>query len=144
MVMIKIVKQTESQAVRIHDIIEKLLEIQQQSQKFVTLISAGEQLSQSQLVLLFQLKKNGGMKATEIADFFHVTPGAVTSMCDKLEALSYIERTKDQKDRRIVKMVLTSRGEQRIKEIFNKFPEDKIENMANTLEEVNQLMAQII
>ena len=81
------IKGNEQKINRIHDIIEKMLEIQNQSQKFVALIADGEELTQSQLVLLFQLHKNGSMKATQIAEFFHITPGAVTSMCDKLENL---------------------------------------------------------
>ena len=72
-------------------IIKEMLEIQQKSKSFVNLISKGEPLSQNQLILLLQLKINGGMKATEIADFFSVTPGAVTSMCDKLEKLDLIQ-----------------------------------------------------
>lgn len=62
----------------IHYIIEEIIDIQKQSQQFVNRITLGEQLTQSQLVLLFQLKKQDGMKATDIAEFFHVTPGAVT------------------------------------------------------------------
>ncbi|WP_010098898.1 MarR family winged helix-turn-helix transcriptional regulator [Ornithinibacillus scapharcae] len=128
----------------IHNIIEEMLEIQTRSQKFVTRITAGESLSQSHLVLLFQLKKQGSMKATDIAEFLHVTPGAVTSICDKLESQSYIERTKDPKDRRIVKMILTAKGEQKIKELFSKFPTDEIEKMATTLFQVRQLMSNIM
>lgn len=128
----------------IHSIIEEMLEIQTRSQRFVTRITAGEALSQTHLVLLFELKKQGSMKATDIAEFLHVTPGAVTSICDKLESQSYIERTKDPKDRRIVKMVLTSKGEQKIKELFSKFPTDEIEKMATTLVQVRQLMSNIM
>ncbi|MBC5635291.1 MarR family transcriptional regulator [Ornithinibacillus hominis] len=127
----------------IHYIIEEIIDIQKQSQQFVNRITLGEQLTQSQLVLLFQLKKQDGMKATDIAEFFHVTPGAVTAMCDKLEKQSYIERTKDPMDRRIVKMVLTPQGEQKIRELFKKFPEKEIEKIATTLVQVNKLMSTI-
>ncbi|MEC1375778.1 MarR family transcriptional regulator [Heyndrickxia oleronia] len=53
------------------------------------------------------------MKATEIAGFFSVTPGAVTStsMCDKLEKLDLIQRVRESEDRRVVKMNLTENGE---------------------------------
>lgn len=51
-------------------IMKEMLEIQQKSMMFVNLLSEGESLSQNQLILLLQLKINGGMKATEIADFF--------------------------------------------------------------------------
>lgn len=58
------------------------------------------------------------MKATEIADFFSVTPGAVTSMCDKLEKLHFVQRVRESEDRRVVNMKLTTEGEQKVQEIF--------------------------
>ena len=40
-------------------------------------------------------------------------------------------------------MVLTSKGDQKIKELFNKFPNEKIEKIAETFEEVHTLMSKI-
>ncbi|WP_338751365.1 MarR family winged helix-turn-helix transcriptional regulator [Bacillus sp. FJAT-52991] len=124
-------------------LMREMLEIQQKSNRFVELISADEPFSQNQLVLLLQLKLSGGMKATEIAEFFQVTPGAVTSMCDKLEKLGLIQRVRESSDRRVVQMVLTASGEAKVTELFTKFPEEKLIEMAKTLSEVNQLMSRI-
>ena len=124
-------------------IMKEMLEIQQKSKMFVDLLSEGEALSQNQLILLLQLKINNGMKATEIAEFFSVTPGAVTSMCDKLEKLELIQRIKENNDRRVVKMALTNIGDMKVQEIFLKFSQDKLIDMANILREVNQLMNKI-
>ncbi|TQR29304.1 MarR family transcriptional regulator [Lysinibacillus sphaericus] len=124
-------------------IMKEMLEIQHKSKMFVNLLSEGESLSQNQLVLLLQLKSNSGMKATEIAEFFSVTPGAVTSMCDKLEKLELIERIREQEDRRVVKMVLTNSGELKVQDLFLKFPQEKLIDMAKILREVNQLMNKI-
>lgn len=125
-------------------IMREMLEIQQKSMMFVNMLSEGESLSQNQLILLLQLKIKGGMKATEIADFFNVTPGAVTSMCDKLEKLNLLQRIRENEDRRVVKMALTEDGEIKVKEIFLKFPEGKLTNIAELLIEVNQLMEKIL
>lgn len=125
-------------------IMREMLEIQQKSMMFVNMLSEGESLSQNQLILLLQLKIKGGMKATEIADFFSVTPGAVTSMCDKLEKLNLLQRIRENEDRRVVKMALTEDGEKKVKEIFLKFPEGKLTNIAELLIEVNQLMEKIL
>lgn len=125
-------------------IMREMLEIQQKSMRFVNLISEGESLSQSQLILLLQLKFNGGMKATEIADFFNVTPGAVTSMCDKLEKLNLLHRIRDSEDRRVVKMVLTEDGERKVQEIFLKFPQEKQTDIAKVLIELNRLMEKLL
>ncbi|HBT72290.1 MAG TPA: MarR family transcriptional regulator, partial [Lysinibacillus sp.] len=119
-------------------IMKEMLDIQQKSKMFVELLTKGEALSQNQLILLLQLKINNGMKATEIADFFSVTPGAVTSMCDKLEKLELIQRIRENNDRRVVKMALTNNGDQKVQEIFLKFSQDKLADMANILREVNQ------
>ena len=124
-------------------IMKEMLEIQQKSKMFVDLLSEGEALSQNQLILLLQLKINNGMKATEIAEFFSVTPGAVTSMCDKLEKLGLIQRIRENNDRRVVKMALTNIGDMKVQEIFLKFSQDKLIDMANILREVNQLMNKI-
>ncbi|MDD1501346.1 MULTISPECIES: MarR family winged helix-turn-helix transcriptional regulator [unclassified Lysinibacillus] len=127
----------------VETIMREMLEIQQKSKKFVNLLSEGETLSQNQLILLLQLKSNNGMKATEIAEFFSVTPGAVTSMCDKLEKLELVERIREQEDRRVVKMALTNSGELKVQDLFLKFPQEKLIDMANILREVNQLMNKI-
>ena len=124
-------------------IMKEMLEIQQKSKMFVDLLSEGEALSQNQLILLLQLKINNGMKATEFAEFFSVTPGAVTSMCDKLEKLELIQRIRENNDRRVVKMALTNIGDMKVQEIFLKFSQDKLIDMANILREVNLLMNKI-
>lgn len=124
-------------------IMSEMLEIQQKSKKFVHLLTEGESLSQNQLMLLLQLEINGGMKATEIADFFNVTPGAITSMCDKLEKLNLVQRIRESEDRRVVKMVLTNIGEDKVDEIFLKFPQETVTNMAKVLTDINKLMNKI-
>jgi len=132
-----------SQTHNVEIIMREMLEIQQKSKMFINLLSEGEFLSQNQLILLLQLKFNGGMKATEIADFFNVTPGAVTSMCDKLEKLNLIQRVRENEDRRVVKMILTKIGEVKVHEIFLKFSQEKLTDIAKVLVNVNKLMSTI-
>jgi len=133
----------DSQMHNVEIIMREMLEIQQKSNMFVNLLSEGESLSQNQLILLLQLKINGGMKATEIADFFSVTPGAITSMCDKLEKLNLVQRVRESDDRRVVKMILTNSGEVKVHELFLKFPQEKLADIAKVLINVNKLMSTI-
>jgi len=135
--------QKNNQLPYVEVIMREMLEIQQKSKMFVNLLSEGESLSQNQLILLLQLKINAGMKATEIADFFSVTPGAVTSMCDKLEKLELIHRVRESGDRRVVKIVLTNNGETKVQNLFLKFSQEKLTDMAKVLSDVNQLMKKI-
>ncbi|MBS4189921.1 MarR family transcriptional regulator [Bacillus sp. FJAT-49705] len=132
-----------SQMHNVEIIMREMLEIQQKSKMFVNLLSEGESLSQSQLILLLQLKFNDEMKATEIADFFSVTPGAVTSMCDKLEKLNLVQRVRENEDRRVVKMVLTNSGEVKVQELFLKLSQEKLTDIAKVLIDVNKLMSTI-
>ncbi|PAQ13542.1 MarR family transcriptional regulator [Bacillaceae bacterium SAOS 7] len=133
----------DKQMKSVEAIMREMLEVQQKSKRFIELISADEPFSQNQLVLLLQLKLSGGMKATEIAEFFEVTPGAVTSMCDKLEKIGLIERVRESSDRRVVQMMLTDSGEDKVTELFTKFPEEKLAEMGKVLSKVNQLMGRI-
>lgn len=124
-------------------IMKEMLDIQQKSIKFVHLLAEGESLSQNQLILLLQLKIDGGMKATDISKFFSLTPGAITAMCDKLEALNLIQRVREKEDRRVVTMMLTPDGEEAVQKIFLKFPTQKLAHIKSVLMEVNQLMSTI-
>jgi len=132
-----------SQLYNVELIIKEMLEIQQKSKMFVNILSEGESLSQNQLILLLQLKFNDRMKATEIADFFYITPGAVTSMCDKLEQLNLVQRIREKEDRRVVYMKLTTIGEVKVNELFLKFPKEKLADIVKVLREVNHLMSTI-
>ncbi|SES15883.1 DNA-binding transcriptional regulator, MarR family [Gracilibacillus ureilyticus] len=124
-------------------IMRGMLEIQQKSRRFADLLCEGESLSQTQLILLIQMKINNGLKASQIAEFLSVTPGAVTSICDKLEKLGHIKRVRENEDRRVVKMVLTDSGEKKVEELFLKFPQGKLEEIEKVLLQVNQLMSTV-
>lgn len=47
---------------------------------------------------------------SQVADRLHLTPGTMTSMADRLIRKGYVERIRDQNDRRIVRLTLTKRG----------------------------------
>ena len=97
-------------ASEIENIMSSILGIQQKSRAFINLLTEGEALSENHLLLLLQLKLTDGMKVTAISDLFHITPGAATSMCDKMEQMGLVERKREAKDRRVVTMILTAAG----------------------------------
>ncbi|PAE10443.1 MarR family transcriptional regulator [Niallia circulans] len=132
-----------SQTQEIEVIMKEMLEIQQKSKAFINLLTENELLHENQLVLLLQLKINGMMKITEIAGVFSVTPGAITSMVDKLEKLSLIQRVRELEDRRVVNIMLTHDGEVKVQEVFLKVPHEKLTSIAKVLKEVNTLMSTI-
>lgn len=130
--------------VHVETIMKEIVKIQHKSKQFADMLAKGEKLSPSQLVLLVQLKISGGMKATEIAEFVGVTPGAVTAMCDKLEKAGLVERVRDSEDRRVVTMKLTSEGKAQVLHVFDKFEQKHVIEMIKVLQQVNELMSKIL
>lgn len=48
--------------------------------------------------------------ASQVAEMVHLTPSAMTSVIDKLVKKGYVERHRDDNDRRVVHLVLTHNG----------------------------------
>jgi DNA-binding MarR family transcriptional regulator len=68
-----------------------------------------------QFVILSYLEKEGPVRMTDLALFMNVTTAAMTGIIARLVRLGYVRRQADPKDRRIIKVTLTAKGEQTIK-----------------------------
>ena len=128
----------------INSILKEMSDVSRRSKAFVELIATDDTLSQNHIMLLIQLRISESMKITEIASIFHISAGAATSMCDRLESMEIIKRVREKEDRRVVRVVLTEKGEQKIADIFKKVPSEKLVQIEKVFKEVNKLMAQII
>lgn len=71
----------------IHKVMESMANVQQKSQFFIDMITKQETLTHNQILLLFQLRLTGSLNITDISERFVITPGAASSMCDKLEEI---------------------------------------------------------
>lgn len=69
-------------------------------------------ISGSQALILWKLEKNGPQKITTLAEHLCITPGAVTSLADKLIASGYAIRERDTSDRRVVYLDITDKGKE--------------------------------
>ncbi|MGG1658303.1 MarR family winged helix-turn-helix transcriptional regulator [Brevibacillus sp. NRS-1366] len=67
-------------------------------------------VSGSQSLILRILDVNGPQKVSSIAERLGITPGAVTSLSDKLIAGGYAIRNRDHTDRRVVQLEITDQG----------------------------------
>ncbi|MGN7470672.1 MarR family winged helix-turn-helix transcriptional regulator [Brevibacillus sp. SAFN-007a] len=67
-------------------------------------------VSASQAMLLRLLDKHGPLKASALAEHLQITPGAVTSLSDKLIACGYASRSRVSHDRRVVCLEITEKG----------------------------------
>jgi DNA-binding MarR family transcriptional regulator len=71
-----------------------------------------------------------------------ITQAAMTSIVDHLEELKFIERTKNENDRRVVKVTITAKGQEEVKmglRLYRKFIEKATRNL--TLNEKHNLLA---
>lgn len=73
----------------------------------------------SQSHILFLLERNGTKRMSELADALHLTPGAVTTASDRLIDHGYIDRIRDEKDRRVIYLELTQKGKETLNELQN-------------------------
>ncbi|KPL60721.1 hypothetical protein AM506_05745 [Rossellomorea vietnamensis] len=73
-------------------------------------------LTGPQFFILYLLSTSEDMKSTELAEKLDVKPSAITVMIDRLLKNDLVARQRDERDRRIVKLELTSFG----REVFGK------------------------
>jgi DNA-binding MarR family transcriptional regulator len=57
-----------------------------------------------------------------------------------MEEAGLIERVRTKEDRRVVNIVITEQGDQRILQIFEAFPTSDLNKISGTLEQINELM----
>lgn len=70
------------------------------------------QLSMLQLHVLLFLKNHTSVHMAEIAQNFHIETPTATSLLNKLVEMDLVARTADAKDRRVVHVALTTKGEE--------------------------------
>lgn len=73
----------------------------------------------SQSHILFLLERDGAKKMTELAKVLGLTPGALTTASDKLIGKGYITRFRDEKDRRVVYLEMSEKGNEQLTELRN-------------------------
>lgn len=90
------------------------------------------QMTMHQYEALWCIKKSKHTHMSEIADYFSTTMPTATSLIDKLILAKLVKRRNDIKDRRLVKILLTNRGEKMLKEAA-KHKENKMNKMLSYL-----------
>jgi len=68
------------------------------------------EVSYAQCSLLFALAERGQLTATELAGLADVAPATASQMLDSLAAGGFVERSRSDRDRRLVLVSLTPRG----------------------------------
>ncbi|UII57216.1 MarR family transcriptional regulator [Cytobacillus spongiae] len=70
------------------------------------------ELSLEQFAVLRHLSLKGTMRATDLAGFFCVNKSAITAKIDRLVTRGFVERVRDDEDRRTVFIKITKEGEE--------------------------------
>jgi len=68
------------------------------------------EVSYAQCSLLFALAERGELAASELAGLADVAPATASQMLDSLAAGGFVERSRSERDRRLVLVSLTARG----------------------------------
>lgn len=80
-------------------------------------------LKPSQAGVLFILSCNGKLSQRELAEKIGITPPSMTVALRKMEDMGYIAKEPDEKDQRIIRVMLTEKGSSfvgKIKEVIEK------------------------
>lgn len=75
-----------------------------------------DELSDAKYSLLFGLREHESLPSSELAHLADLAPATVTEMLDDLAAHELVERTRSERDRRVVLVSLTARGNALVEE----------------------------
>jgi DNA-binding MarR family transcriptional regulator len=111
----------------------------------------GSDLTNDQHFTLRYMNQVGTCTSSELAEIFDVQKSAITAIIQRLWEKGLIERTRDEKDRRVVYLSLTDKGkdlysqcEERIHSLveglITQFEQHEIEQFIHTFEKLNQLL----
>ncbi|MDP4147481.1 MAG: MarR family transcriptional regulator [Bacillota bacterium] len=67
-------------------------------------------VTSTQFFVLMYLRQKGSSKISDIAEFMGVKPSAVSFLIDRLEHNNFVFREHDKKDRRVVNIILSEEG----------------------------------
>lgn len=106
-----------------------------------------------QFAVLNFLHHDGAAKMTDLAHFMHVSTAAMTGIVSRLVRMGYVHRAADPKDRRIIKVRLSPRGESTVEkvgeqrrrmivDIFGQISEDERDNYLKILTHIKEILTQ--
>lgn len=89
--------------------------------KIISDFSEAEKLKTLEFYILLYLGLKGPQKMSALAEHFSTTKSNITNIVDNLEGKKYVERERNNKDRRIIYITLTKKGESVFNETLKNF-----------------------
>ncbi len=96
--------------VAISEILVSLRRIIKSLQDYSQKVSSHFGITGPQLWVLKTIYKNGSLSLGELSKRMYLNPSTITGVVDRLEKRRYVLRDRSEKDRRVVKVQLTSKG----------------------------------
>jgi DNA-binding MarR family transcriptional regulator len=138
----------------IKDLVDRYIAVSQSVEKKAGSLVKGQigsDLTNDQHFTLRYMNQVGTCTSSELAEVFDVQKSAITAIIQRLWEKGLIERTRDDKDRRVVYLTLTEKGknlylqcEERINNLveglITKFEHNEINQFINTFEKLNQIL----
>lgn len=138
----------------IKKLVDKYIEINFSIEKNATQLIKGQMsgdLTSDQHYMLRYINNAEVCTSTELAEIFHVKKSAITAIINRLWEKGLIQRTRDDKDRRVIYLTLTESGkklfeetESRIHQLvgtfIKQFDQKEIETFMQTYEKLNKII----
>ncbi|WML41433.1 MarR family transcriptional regulator [Neobacillus sp. OS1-2] len=111
----------------------------------------GSDLTNDQHYILRYINQKEECTSSELAEVFHVKKSAITAMIERLWKKGFIQRTRDENDRRVVYLTLTAVGQELFHEtelginqlvgsLIKQFDQEEIETFMKTYEKLNRII----
>ncbi|MDQ0157145.1 MarR family winged helix-turn-helix transcriptional regulator [Robertmurraya andreesenii] len=114
----------------------------------------GSDLTPDQHYILRYINRVGSCTSTELAEVFEVNKSAITAIITRLWEKGFIQRTRDENDRRVVYLTLTEKGTQYFKnteerihhlvrQFITKFDQQEINQFIDSFEKLNKVLIEL-
>jgi DNA-binding MarR family transcriptional regulator len=111
----------------------------------------GSDLTNDQHYILRYISQTESCTSSELAEEFDVKKSAITAIINRMWEKGLIQRTRDEKDRRVVYLTLTEKGNQLyvnceerifklVESFIKKFDPKEIKQFIETYEKLNQIL----
>jgi DNA-binding MarR family transcriptional regulator len=142
---------------QIHDLIDRYVKVSfSVTKKAEALLKEqmGDDLTHDQHYMLRYIKSSGQCTSSELAEAFEVNKSAITAIITRLTEKGFIQRTRDQNDRRVVYLTLTEKGlnlfnqtEDKVhclvESFIKQFDDKEIQEFIQTYEKLEKVMISI-
>lgn len=97
-------------------------------------------LTMLQIRILVEIKKSSSQTIGSLASRLNMAGANISTMCKKLEGKGFLERVRDQGDERVVKVVLSGKGNKAVEEVDHIL----VSRITAALQEEEEVLADII